>query len=536
MSREATAVKMIGVSARGYVDTTVAGISMVSEVSTSKKCRSGVDNNKGHEGGLDESDDESEGDEEDEVSLHRDPPANCVRLRPSQFKGLPATVFFEYPLELKILRDDESYIEPLGDRKLQYKCYWKRVCIKNAFRRAGFDLVEKSSKWTALWSKHQNSSQLQQLGCLQKTNHFLASWCVGRKDRLMRTLNAMKRIHGHHYNFHPDGFILPVEREAFLRQVQSDLNLFRCRTLGPISKQKLDRASLWINKPVASSCGKGIKVLTSSQALAIGRNKKALLQRYLHSPYLIDDKKFDLRIYVVVTGVDPLRVYVHQEGLTRISTSAYSLNNTKNRFAHLTNYTINKKSDKFVAASVEEEEASGSNDKESFKWSLHSFKRWLSEREGEERAEKCFEDVYDLVLKTMIAAESEITPKLHTDASYRSSCYELFGCDVILDRSLTPFLLEVNVSPSLMGSSPLDRKVKGTLISDMFHLVGFYPHDTSLAKQYEATGTFSFSSLSKLVPDSWRRDPSPHNIEWTGIGNASTIWTPLLMVDDELTR
>ena len=87
-----------------------------------------------------------------------------------------------------------------------------------------------------------------------------------------------------------------------------------------------------------------------------------------------------------------------------------------------------------------------------------------------------------------------------------------------------------------MGSSPLDRKIKGTLISDMFHLVGFYPHDTTLAKRYEADGTFSFSSLSKLVPDSWRRDPSPGNIDWAGVGSSSTIWTPLLMVDDELTR
>jgi hypothetical protein len=43
------------------------------------------------------------------------------------------------------------------------------------------------------------------------------------------------------------------------------------------------------------------------------------------------------------------------------------------------------------------------------------------------------------------------TPKL---------CYELFGFDVMMDKALKPWLLEVNVSPSLMGSSPLDRKIK----------------------------------------------------------------------------
>jgi tubulin polyglutamylase TTLL4 len=95
-------------------------------------------------------------------------------------------------------------------------------------------------------------------------------------------------------------------------QVNTDVSLVKAR-LGPLKKSSFERASLWISKPVASSCGKGIRVLTSSQALAIPKGKKALLQRYIHSPYLIDGKKFDLRIYVVVTGVDPLRVYVHNE-------------------------------------------------------------------------------------------------------------------------------------------------------------------------------------------------------------------------------
>jgi hypothetical protein len=117
------------------------------------------------------SDDELDTDAED---LFRDPPEGCVRLRPSGYNGIPATVFIEYPPDLGMKRSDLSVVESLGKRCLQYNSYWERICIKNAFRRAGFEKSDKS--WTALWSKHQNPTQMKTLNCLQKVNHFSASW------------------------------------------------------------------------------------------------------------------------------------------------------------------------------------------------------------------------------------------------------------------------------------------------------------------------------------------------------------------------
>ena len=46
-----------------------------------------------------------------------------------------------------------------------------------------------------------------------------------------------------------------------------------------------------------------------------------------------------------------------------------------------------------------------------------------------------------------------------------------------MDSALRPWLLEVNVGPDLSSSSPYDKVVKSTLLSDVFHLIGFQIFD-----------------------------------------------------------
>lgn len=55
---------------------------------------------------------------------------------------------------------------------------------------------------------------------------------------------------------------------------------------------------------------------------------------------------------------------------------------------------------------------------------------------------------------------------------HRSNCFELFGYDILIDSELKPWLLEVNLSPSLACESPLDTTIKANLVADTFNLVG----------------------------------------------------------------
>ena len=72
---------------------------------------------------------------------------------------------------------------------------------------------------------------------------------------------------------------------------------------------------------------------------------------------LIDGLKFDLRIYILVAGCDPLRIYIFKEGLGRFATEPYqpiNKENLQNMFMHLTNYAVNKTNPNFVFNETEQ--------------------------------------------------------------------------------------------------------------------------------------------------------------------------------------
>ncbi len=84
---------------------------------------------------------------------------------------------------------------------------------------------------------------------------------------------------------------------------------------------------------------------------------KRFRPRYLIDPLLVDGLKFDLRLYVLVVSVDPPEAYLCREGLARFCTEPYSrpdASNIRKAFMHLTNYSLNKASDKFVHAETED--------------------------------------------------------------------------------------------------------------------------------------------------------------------------------------
>ena len=145
-------------------------------------------------------------------------------------------------------------------------------------------------------------------------------------------------------------------------------------------------------------------------------------------------------------------------------------NDLKKRFIHLTNFSVNKKSEKFV-----DNKGTGEGEETSSKWSFKTLRK--AYEECGINYDYVFAQVKDVIVKTLLSVEPHIVSNLNKSAGNKQSCFELYGFDVLIDEQLKPWLLEVNVLPSLSSSSPFDKIVKTLLVCDVLTLIGIRGYD-----------------------------------------------------------
>jgi hypothetical protein len=179
---------------------------------------------------------------------------------------------------------------------------------------------------------------------------------------------------------------------------------------------------------------------------------------------LLDGFKFDVRLYVLIVSVDPLKVFLYNDGLARLCTTPYTPPGSGKdggmgaRTAHLSNYTLNKRSADFAKGS--------DGSKRSLKDVFATLKR-----RGVD-VDLLWNGTIDVVNSAILAvgpklrrAYRAVVPKgsvLHSPSA--STCYEILGVDVMWDTDLKSWLLEVNHMPSFRGGSRVDNRIKTGVI------------------------------------------------------------------------
>uniref|UniRef100_A0A8C5S7W3 Tubulin tyrosine ligase like 7 n=1 Tax=Laticauda laticaudata TaxID=8630 RepID=A0A8C5S7W3_LATLA len=255
----------------------------------------------------------------------------------------------------------------------------------------------------------------------QRINHFPGMGEICRKDFLARNMTKVGVL----YSFIPRTWIFPAEFTQFQNYVKE---LKRKR-----------RQKTFIVKPANGAMGHGISLVRNAEKLH--SQDHLIVQEYLDKPFLMEGYKFDLRVYILVTSCDPLKIFLYHDGLVRMGTEKYHPPNESNLsqlYMHLTNYSVNKHNEHF-----ERDETEDKGSKRSIKW----FTEFLQTNHLD--VSKFWNDISELVVKTLIVAEPHV---LHAYRMCRpgqppgsdSVCFEVLGFDILLDKKLKPWLLEVS--------------------------------------------------------------------------------------------
>ncbi|XP_077982124.1 putative tubulin polyglutamylase TTLL9 isoform X3 [Glandiceps talaboti] len=175
-----------------------------------------------------------------------------------------------------------------------------------------------------------------------------------------------------------------------------------------------------------------------------------IVSRYVDNPYVIGGKKFDIRVYVLVTSYVPLKAWLYRSGFARFSNTRFSLDSIDDTYVHLTNVAIQK-----TAPDYDPERGC--------KWSMQQLRQYLIAKHGIDNVENMFRLMDDIFIRSLQSVQKVMINDKH--------CFELYGYDILIDEELKPWLIEVNASPSLTASNDEDYHLKFGLLEDVIHVL-----------------------------------------------------------------
>jgi len=327
--------------------------------------------------------------------------------------------------------------------------------VREAFQELGFREVRKDDPegWSIGWGTGGalKNGEYIKLDPSQRFNHFPCTHELGNKDTLYSNLVRAAAANGPDsgYDFFPLTYILPKDTEA-LRQAWA-----------------AHPEKMFILKPKHLARGEGIRLLESIDDLPTEDVSKFIVQEYLHRPLLVNGKKTTLRMYVGATSIEPLRLYLLQDGFVHMATEQYT--NDPEQIGNIRVHVTNPD----VQGSAFQSSGGGDN-----YWNLTRFRNMLDEHPTLDK-ETVWADIESMLVRTVLAVQDSIGHCVRMYSS-PSTSFEVWGFDVFIDEDGKPWIIEVNHTPSTNTDFPAARDIKRWFVKDMISMA--YPSVEDIQK------------------------------------------------------
>ncbi|CEM06450.1 unnamed protein product [Vitrella brassicaformis CCMP3155] len=280
----------------------------------------------------------------------------------------------------------------------------------------------------------------------------------GRKDG-----GKVRPLNGEQY--------LQPEERILLRRVREALHTLRERS----PQFDMDGTSnTWVAKPAGKSRGRGVQIHTNLDSLldqVKTRECQWIVQKYIETPQLILGRKFDIRQWVLVTDWNPLTIWFYLDAYLRFGADEYSLKNTDNRYAHLTNNSVVKYADSFGEVI------------DGCMWTSEQYSAFLKEQYGEDVWDSHFQARLKRIVYWSLTCAQDMVEN-------RKNSSELYGYDFMVDENLNVWLIEINSSPAMDYSTKVTKKLVKQVLEDSIKVMVDYNLAPPKKRDQVDTGRF----------------------------------------------
>ncbi|KAE8592734.1 hypothetical protein XENTR_v10018868 [Xenopus tropicalis] len=273
-------------------------------------------------------------------------------------------------------------------------------------------------------------------------------------ERVMQRLNRIRVLKMS--DFFPETFRLDLkeERETFF-------SLFK-------------EEETWICKPTGLNQGRGIFLLKSQEQISTLKSQfqdlndestvkkprfrcpqARITQRYIPNPLLLDERKFDVRSYMVIASTTPYFVFF-SHGYVRLTCNNYDPK-SDDLTGHLTNQYMQKKNPLY------------SELKEETVWGMERFNNYVNEKFASDKGLP-----QDWVLNNFTKRMQQIMMHCFLSVKSKLDCrlgfFDLIGCDFLVDEDFKVWLLEMNCNPALHTNCEVLREVIPGVVNETLDL------------------------------------------------------------------
>ena len=406
---------------------------------------------------------------------------NLLMLKPSpKCKNNLRTVFFEYSdfykddpyyyiknninVEYLELNDPNYFVVAKLDKNKNYLTKFKNLIFNNIFVKNN-ENWNYNLYWDYPYPNMENINRKYQL--------------IGRfPDKIINkydinlNYNKLKEKYPKEFDYIPETYFIPEQFDIIQKKFRKyEFTTDNSWIINEINKEEnIDDENN--NKPTSYP-----KIMKSfDEIISKGKSKENfIINKYISNPMLINDKKFTMRVFALVTGFSPLKIYIYRDGYLIFSQNEYDLN-------------LDNLNDEYTHISSEKNEINckgGINNTTSYEkslyeenctiWGFLNFERYCKRNEID--YSHIIDQTKDIIIKTFISLNDEIINEYKSKNLKDRNMFQLFTFDFIIQNDFKLYLLDVDKTPKLNSKHLVPIYIYDHIFSDILNIVGIIPYN-----------------------------------------------------------